>query len=193
MIAQIPYGEHCPFIKQIGKINRDICKKCKYAKSLYRTFVECLGANVEFENKEDMSSEEFLSNKIGWENWTRFERQCFKAAKELVKDGNVVDTVMMEACLKGMRYIYGQIIGDNSEKQPKKLKITKGHFYTCIHDWSDDGWCKFCKGDTMLCEKDGCIIDGYGIEHRFGDLACVYFRDATPEEIASYKSEDKEN
>lgn len=74
-----------------------------------------------------------------------------------------------------------------------KLEIKKGEWYVCTNDWSDDGWCKFAKGDVVQADEDGCFVDCYGNRHSFTVDAVCYFRPADKDEIPEkYRLKDIE-
>lgn len=63
------------------------------------------------------------------------------------------------------------------------MKLQQGKWYVCIRNWSDDGWTKFYDGMLVQCEKDGVMIDCYGIGHWFDEAeAGITFREATDAE-----------
>lgn len=61
------------------------------------------------------------------------------------------------------------------------MKLEKGKWYVCIHDWSDDGWTKFYEGTIIQCDKDDIMVDCYDIRHLFveDDMPERIFREAT--------------
>lgn len=54
VLVDILYGEKCPNFYNIKKIKQEICKECKFAKGVCRTFVQC--------HIYDVNSKHYLSN-----------------------------------------------------------------------------------------------------------------------------------
>ena len=72
----------------------------------------------------------------------------------------------------------------------KIFKITKGHWYECINDWSDDGWTKFRKGDICQASHDNRFMDCYGIEKDFSVDGICYFRELKEDELPKFTKID---
>lgn len=66
------------------------------------------------------------------------------------------------------------------------LEIKKGEWYVCTNDWSDDGWCKFQKGDVVQAVEDYTFLDCYKIPKTFKIDGICYFRPADKDEIPEY-------
>ena len=66
------------------------------------------------------------------------------------------------------------------------LEIKKGEWYVCTNDWSDDGWCKFQKGDVVQAVDDYTFLDCYKIPKTFKTDGICYFRPADKDEIPEY-------
>lgn len=66
------------------------------------------------------------------------------------------------------------------------LEIKKGEWYVCTNDWSDDGWCKFRKGDVVQAVDDYTFLDCYEIPKTFKTDGICYFRPADKDEIPEY-------
>ena len=70
--------------------------------------------------------------------------------------------------------------------------IETGKFYTCIRNWSYDGWCQFIKDEVYECKHGGMLIDRFDIE-RCIEEPDKYFRLATEEEIQDMIEDKKDD